>query len=367
MKKSRCLLLTICILICIGIMYAVHLFTRLPDFNFTISNPFLFESGNYIALLSDNYYCVSGNGIVDIDGNLVVDSPKELLIYANDDKLYTYSYTDGVLSVYNEDIERICTFEALKGCSSLCVADNFVIMSNNADIIVYDVSANFSRCSLADDFETKEYNHCSTIYSLAKLSDKYSLLFTEGKVSYSIYNSITDATEYIYHTGYEPIAYKADDTLIFSGALNSSKLSFYLNEGSFVDSRYLCTPIDYAYCNGICYGIGQTTNNDQELKTNDYEKHSQSNVFIVDCRSGQIVCDNITKNERELLLCIGSEKAITYYNGEYLTYSLEDWKVIDKQDADEIKDGGSYFFEACGEYLFVFDDKTDKLINKLKV
>ena len=69
----------------------------------------------------------------------------------------------------------------------------------------------------------------------------------------------------------------------------------------------------------------------------------------------------------ERIIYADSEKAITYYDGEYLTYSLEDWKVIDKQDADDIKDDGSYFFEACGEYIFVFDNKTDKLINKLKV
>ena len=38
-----------------------------------------------------------------------------------------------------------------------------------------------------------------------------------------------------------------------------------------------------------------------------------------------------------------------------------------ERNADEIKNGGSYFLEACGEYIFVFDNKTDKLVNKLRV
>ena len=64
-----------------------------------------------------------------------------------------------------------------------------------------------------------------------------------------------------------------------------------------------------------------------------------------------------------------NEKAITYYNGKYITYSLENWKKINKQNADEIKEGGSYTYDgdkpvrnkdvAYGKYNFVGWTGTD--------
>ena len=51
------------------------------------------------------------------------------------------------------------------------------------------------------------------------------------------------------------------------------------------------------------------------------------------------------------------------------TEAIEEYRsfFILERNADEIKNGGSYFLEACGEYIFVFDNKTDKLVNKLRV
>ncbi len=69
----------------------------------------------------------------------------------------------------------------------------------------------------------------------------------------------------------------------------------------------------------------------------------------------------------ERIIYADKEKAITYYNGKYITYSLENWKKIGKQKADEIKKGGSYSFESCGEYIFVFDDNRNEMINKIKI
>ena len=62
-----------------------------------------------------------------------------------------------------------------------------------------------------------------------------------------------------------------------------------------------------------------------------------------------------------------SQKAITYYKGKYLTYSLEDWSLIKKQSVDEIKEGGSYTFESCGDYIFVFDNNSGELLNTINI
>ena len=69
----------------------------------------------------------------------------------------------------------------------------------------------------------------------------------------------------------------------------------------------------------------------------------------------------------ERIICIGENKVITYYKGKYLTYSLDDWKVTNKQSASEIKEGGSYNFVACGDHIFVFDNGSDELLNKIPI
>jgi hypothetical protein len=69
----------------------------------------------------------------------------------------------------------------------------------------------------------------------------------------------------------------------------------------------------------------------------------------------------------ERIIYADDKKVVTYYNGKYVTYSADEWKVTDENNADEIKDGGKYTFEACGEYVFVFDDNTGECMNRIKV
>ncbi|MBE6843120.1 MAG: hypothetical protein E7510_09880 [Ruminococcus sp.] len=69
----------------------------------------------------------------------------------------------------------------------------------------------------------------------------------------------------------------------------------------------------------------------------------------------------------ERVLYSDTQKAITYYDHSYYTYSLEDWTVINTMPANEIHEGGSYVFDTCGEYIFVFDGDSGELLNKIKI
>ena len=42
-------------------------------------------------------------------------------------------------------------------------------------------------------------------------------------------------------------------------------------------------------------------------------------------------------------------------------------EITAEQPADEIKSSGSYTFESCGDYIFVFDDNYDKLLNTISI
>ncbi len=112
---------------------------------------------------------------------------------------------------------------------------------------------------------------------------------------------------------------------------------------------------------------GRTINREPEVAESDkMVNHKNDFLNVFNAADFSINCIFKTKTF-ERILYADSQKAITYYKGQYLTYSLSDWEVIKEQNADEIKNGGSYTFESCGEYIFVFDDKQGKLINTIGI
>lgn len=94
--------------------------------------------------------------------------------------------------------------------------------------------------------------------------------------------------------------------------------------------------------------------------------HIEDSVLIIDADSLEIEKHHETK-KYERILYADTEKAITYYKGNYCTYSMSDWKLLEKQSAREIKNGGSYSFEVCGDLLFVFDEESGKLLNTIDI
>ena len=69
----------------------------------------------------------------------------------------------------------------------------------------------------------------------------------------------------------------------------------------------------------------------------------------------------------EKVIYLDNKKAITYYKKKYIFYSIDSWKKIKSIDADEIKNYGFYTFESCGDYIFIFDDNTGGLINRISI
>lgn len=95
------------------------------------------------------------------------------------------------------------------------------------------------------------------------------------------------------------------------------------------------------------------------------ENHYYDTYIKVNTDDFEIQTHKMKKYER--IIYADDKKVVTYYNGKYVTYSADEWKVTDEKKADEIKDGGKYTFEACGEYVFVFDDNTGECINRIKI
>ncbi len=69
----------------------------------------------------------------------------------------------------------------------------------------------------------------------------------------------------------------------------------------------------------------------------------------------------------ERIIYSDSEKAATYYKGKYYFRSLDDWSITSEIPAKEIKEGGAYTFDSCGDYIFVFNTETGELLNRISV
>lgn len=100
--------------------------------------------------------------------------------------------------------------------------------------------------------------------------------------------------------------------------------------------------------------------------SNQLKYHNHDVLTIFDSGNGNIMQEKSFKTF-ERILYIDNEKVITYRNGKYLFYDLDNWDLIRKLSADEIKNGGFYTFEICGDYIFVFDDNSGELLNKISV
>lgn len=93
--------------------------------------------------------------------------------------------------------------------------------------------------------------------------------------------------------------------------------------------------------------------------------HSYDEASIINCNNSEAVTYKTMSGEK--IIYINAKKMITYHKGEYITYSVDTWEKINSCPADEIKKGGKYTFEACGGYIFVFDDKTREMIDTIEI
>ena len=93
-------------------------------------------------------------------------------------------------------------------------------------------------------------------------------------------------------------------------------------------------------------------------------KHDVLCVFDISKRELQA---KYKTRKHERVIYADFEKAITYYDGEYYFRSLDDWSITSEIPAEEIKEGGDYTFDSCGDYIFVFNTETGELLNRISV
>ena len=96
------------------------------------------------------------------------------------------------------------------------------------------------------------------------------------------------------------------------------------------------------------------------------KKHKHDVLLTIDRNSPESI-DRWETKTFERILYVDDEVIVTYYNGKYIKYSTDSKKVISKTDTDVIKEPGSYLTQGCGDYVFVFDKESEKLLDKVSI
>lgn len=361
--------LIICILIVVvGVglgIFLIHNFFETVPYSIKIKS----NSGEILKLDDEYFYC-EGNKIKSCDDKSVLYEGDENVIAAASDK--NIFVLDGMKiskitadgKVVDEKGLNVSSSE--NSCPQIYFYDNMVYVSIDNYIdkeFIYDEDLNTINIDeLKSNSEHYEIN--SADYFIVDNGDSFlTIVEYEDKSSFMALTNRSDGRE-IFSTGRTISIY---DNYLFLYFCNSGHDKFDLNSRSIISNFENSGDVSFSSAKinkNYVISLGMKTNGSDIEHSDKLKDHCKDVIEITDTDGNFIEVRETKKYER--IIFYDNEKAITYYNGEYRTYDLNDWRLIGKQPADGIENGGSYTFESCGGCVFVFDD-LGELVDSIDV
>lgn len=386
MKKKRIIPLVIALIIVLAaLFYRFNIYY--PDITLKVTA--LYDEHPNVVECENEYFILS-------DGKITNADSKEVIYSVTNENSFIKSYNDLIWifdSSCNEKLKAIDKYGNVKK-HYLFPGDSIDFLIN--DDVIFDLTADeMIMYRLTDDTHLKKINidysfvfHSNdNRFDLYKYSCEYGecLFFdmndTNDKDAFyavdSEHNEVIGACE---KNTIDLLAYEEDRIFYTRSHFNLKTISEYsfkdnIEKNSEIEfgkySRGFFQKFYYCQSNEIIILMAQTVTSRSFAReariynSDEMEKHNHDYAVIIDKNDFEVKEKKTKTFER--IIYVDSEKAITYYKGKYLTYSLDDWKVTDKQSASEIKEGGSYNFVTCGDYIFVFDNDSDELLNKISI
>lgn len=324
---------------------------------------------NHICRVGNDFYYTMPDGVYRYGNKDVVQNIKEPIIYANNDILYVYS--NDSITAYDIELKKIQEYKSVGNLIYFSVENNKIItfdtgkklhIYNMSSMIEYDIPTN---CRILDDgsLAFKKIDDMYIIESIIEHDNSYGeFVFENGKCIFNCRNMYAHSIAF-YNEDYVIITQKT-----FVGAYLDK---YFFREYDKIEeldlTGFKASLVDFSWDNNKLIGILSNFRHnphDDKSELNNLKNHISDTLAFIDSNSMTIEQDYAMRKQ-ERILYVDSDKAITFYDGEYISYSVDDWKIIKKESADEIQPGGQYLFEDYGDYIFVFQGNSSKPINRI--
>ena len=316
-------------------------------FQTTDKNAFAKENGNLLWIVdnseNENFKAVNSSGKI-VKSYSIPTNTKDFLIDGNSifcmlsDEIKAYKLCDNGRA---ENIPIECSFVYK---SDKCKFKLYQYTCEDITCLWFDMADFQDAYFIVDSSDNKIIdNNCSYIQLLK--FEKNCIVFTPSLFQ------LKTLYEYSFEDNLE-ICHSAD--------VGDYAQGFFEKTPYYTDERYIISVAQQTTSRSITRYKGHVAN------SSEMSKHKNDSLYIINSNDYTKSFQQCTRTF-ERILYADSKKTITYYNGKYLTYSLDKWKVISSQPADEIQKGGSYTFESCGDYIFVFDNNSGELINTISI
>ncbi len=172
-------------------------------------------------------------------------------------------------------------------------------------------------------------------------------------------------------TGFACIEYNAYNGTVFKNIYNGKKYNtsktdirhFFLTEDSLITFNSFYN--EKSVFKKLCILSDDYSVKDYGLYNNyPLRFHEYDQINIINLKTDET--KTIITNKNEKIIFINKNKVVTYYDGSYLFYNLDNWERYKKIDANEINSNGEYSFQSCGNYIFVFDS-SKKLLDRISI
>ncbi len=385
MKKLMCSLILISVIISISVLSFFS-----PNLSLHITN--LYNGESIVSEIDGQYFCLQDNALYKLNDNGI----EKIYTFSNEhyDKAYIKTYHNCIWAMFHHSEDELFVFASSgellnhfivpysdykqKYSSDFMVDSDTIyflgfnnitvtsIKGNNLDPVSVDFKSTYDN----NDINISKYsNHLVDCY---KITNTFSPAYT----SYSIHNSSTD--EWINSNSSIEMLFDDSNNAISYFYMQKQLINFVYQPISKEAKQQTTSEITYHNnCpdNPFFYRSNSkmmilTSNVISEYPPygnfDDMKGHKNDNLCIYDIQNHELSA--VYKTHRhERIIYADDYKAVTYYKGKYLFRSLDDWSITSKLPADEIKRGGSYTFDSCGDYIFVFDTESGELLNKVNI
>ena len=333
------------------------------------------RNGQSIAHFVGKYLYYNVDGIFLCENNeCVCDVKGEKVLSVSGDKLYVYLKDSGEIRALSCDFKSDTVGRIKSGYDSFAFYDNmFFAASDSGNWAV--LNEKFEECSFETIKTIKEkYSYIEKYKNYYAVVSKWNNK-VNNDFGLTIYDSskTTDNIIIQLYNDYAPIVVSADkDSIIISafsyvGSRPIYKFSLVSDEHKVFRLPNDFNLSDLKTCGDkYIYWGSHLVSDPHAGPPESFKAHDYDQFGLVDSKDMEELSIYKTR-KHEKIIYANDDKLITFSDGNYITYSVDDFKETSKEKAKEIKKGGKYTFEACGEYVFVFDDNTGECINRIKV